>query len=72
MNYNYDKLLGLIREKYKTNKNLSQELGLSTHSLSMKLNNKIEFKQNEIYKLVELLDIPLNKIQLYFFTKNVQ
>lgn len=72
MRYNYDKLLGLIKEKYGSNKNLSIALGLSQHSLSMKLNNKHEFKQSEISKIAKLLGIPNSKIQLYFFTKEVQ
>lgn len=69
--YIYNKLLGRITEKMSTNKNLAKELGISERTLSLKLNNKIDFKQNEIDKICELLDIPDEEITSYFFTKEV-
>ena len=38
----------------------------------MKLNNKIAFKQPEIQKALEVLDLASDEIQAYFFTMKVQ
>lgn len=72
MAYNYDALNGLITEKYKTNSSFASAMGLSERSLSLKLNNKVPFKQPEIDKAVELLCINPKKIATYFFVKKVQ
>ncbi len=72
MAYNYDALNGLIVEKYKTNSAFAIAMGLSERSLSLKLNNKVSFKQPEIDKAVELLSINPKKIAYYFFVKKVQ
>ena len=42
-------------------------LGIGRVSLSMRLNNKIEFTQEEIYKACEILGIDLEDISIYFF-----
>lgn len=72
MAYNYDALNGLIVEKYKTNSAFASAMGLSERSLSLKLNNKVSFKQPEIDKAVELLSINPKRIAHYFFAKKVQ
>ncbi len=69
MAYNYDKLNGLIIEKYKTKGAFAMAMGLSERSLSLKLNNKVSFKQPEIDKAVELLSINPKNIVYYFFVK---
>ena len=72
MAFNYAKLRGKIREIFNTQSAFSQAMGMSTTSLSEKLNNKVEFTQNEIEKAVELLKIPKDEIPVYFFTVQVQ
>lgn len=72
MEYNYCKLLGKITEKFSNNKNLAVALDISERTLSLKLNNKIDFKQREIDKICDLLEIPINEISIYFFNKKVQ
>ena len=70
--YDYSKLKGRIVEICGNNEKFCIEIGLSTHSLSVKLNNKIDFRQREIYKACEVLDIPTCEIADYFFKKKTQ
>lgn len=72
MSFNYSKLRGRIKEKYETQENFAQKMGVSRTTLSQKLNNINEFTQQEINKAVELLDLPVEEIPVYFFTIEVQ
>jgi len=72
MIYDFSKLRGRIREKYKTESAFSDAIGMSQNSLSKKLNSKINFVQDEIDKAITLLDIPDSEISTYFFTQEVQ
>ncbi len=69
--FNYDKLYGRIREKKYTQEQLAKELDINTSTLNVKLNNQSFFTQEEIKKIVELLDIKPNEICDYFFTLKV-
>jgi hypothetical protein len=70
--FDYSKLRGRIREKFKTESAFGTAIGLSHNSLSKKLNGKIMFVQNEIDKAIVLLEIPDAEISTYFFTEKVQ
>ncbi len=72
MAFDYNKLRGRIREVFNTQSAFAEAIGMSTTSLSAKLNNKIEFSQKEIEKAVELLKINSEEISAYFFTLEVQ
>ena len=72
MAFNYSKLKGRIMEKFGTQGCFSRALGVSERTLSLKLNNKIFFSQDEIAKISELLNINSDEIQVYFFWKLVQ
>lgn len=72
MMFNYDKLRGRIVEKFGTQMAFSKALGVSERTLSLKLNNRIFFTQDEISKCSNLLDISMSDIQDYFFTQKVQ
>lgn len=72
MSFNYSKLRGRIKEKYETQENFAQKMGISRTTLSQKLNNINEFTQQEINKAVELLDLPVEEIPIYFFVIEVQ
>lgn len=72
MAFDYSKLRGRIIEKFGTQGCFSRVLGVSERTLSLKLNNKIFFSQDEISKISELLNISPDKIQVYFFKKEVQ
>ena len=72
MSFNYSKLKGKIKEKFVTQSAFAKELGISSVSLSAKLNNRVEFSQVEIDKCCELLEIPKGFIVMYFFTQEVK
>lgn len=71
MKFDYSKLRGRIREIFKTQGAFAEAMGMSTTSLSVKLNNNVEFSQKEIEKAVELLMIGKEEIAAYFFTLEV-
>lgn len=72
MAFDYSKLRGRIREIFKTQSSFAKEMGMSTTSLSTKLNNNVEFSQKEIDRAVKLLKISQEEIPAYFFTLEVQ
>ncbi len=72
MAFNHSKLRGRIVEKFGTQTAFSKEFNVSERTLSLKLNGKIFFTQEEIVHAAELLEIPPSEIQVYFFTQEVQ
>ena len=66
MCFNYSALIGKIIEKYGNRYAFAYAIGLSERSLSLKLNNKVSWKDKEIAKACELLSIPKEEIQVYF------
>ena len=70
MCYDYSRLSGKIVEKYGTQYNFAIAMKLSERSLSLKLNGKVGWKDSEIWKAIQLLDIPVEKIHLYFLKKS--
>lgn len=71
MSYDYTSLLGKIVEKYSTQYNFAIAMGLSERSISLKLNGKVPWKDDEMYKASNLLDIDINDIPKYFFNVKV-
>ena len=71
MAFNYSKLRGRITEICGTHGKLAKQLGVSERTLSLKLNNKISFKQNEIIRIAKILQITGAEIEDYFFTPKV-
>ncbi|SFR80847.1 DUF739 family protein [Anaeromicropila populeti] len=69
LHYNYNKLLGKIKELYGTQEKFALELGIGRVSLSQRLNCKLEFSQQEISRSIDLLGLNKNDIPLYFFTE---
>ena len=67
--YNYDKLLGRMREKRFTQEELALKIGISATSMNLSLNNKRDFKQDEMLAVCDCLSIPLSKIPEYFFCR---
>lgn len=72
MDYDYSKLLGKIKEKLGCNYNLAVKLKLSERTLSLKLNNKVDFRQKEINQICEILNINVKDIGNYFFVTKTQ
>lgn len=67
MSFRYDKLLGRIKEKYGTQEAFAAALGMSGNTLSLKLNNKADFKRSEICLACQLLEIDMEEVCCYFF-----
>lgn len=72
MAYDYSKLLGLIVEKYGTQAKFANAMATSERTISLKLNCKVDWKQNEIVKAADLLGINKEEIPTYFFKLKVQ
>lgn len=70
--FDYSKLRGKIKEVFGTQAKFADAMGLSSVSLSAKLNNTVQFTQSEINKACELLSIPFELIPIYFFTEKVK
>lgn len=72
MSFDYSSLLGKIVEVYGTQANFAEAMGLSERSISLKLNNKVRWKDTEIITVANLLDIEAEDIPKYFFKVKVQ
>ena len=72
MAYDSSKLNGRIIEKCGTQAKFADLMGLSTRTISLKLNNKIKFKQDEIQKAIVILQLDSTDISEYFFNLKVQ
>lgn len=71
MSWEYNKLRGKIKEVCGTQDRFANCLGIGRVSLSQRLNNQLEFSQDEMFKSCEILGINLNEIPTYFFTRKV-
>lgn len=67
MNFNYTILYSKIIEKYGSQYSFAKEIGLSERSISLKLNGKVGWKQAEIARAIEILEIDSSEIPRYFF-----
>lgn len=72
MAFRYDKLLGRIAEKFGTQERFAEAMNMSPQTLSLKLNNKSDWKREEMIKACELLEIDVRKIKDYFFTVGIK
>lgn len=72
MAYDYRELRGKIISKYGKIEAFAKAMKMSFKSMSLKLNGKSPWKQNEIITACELLEIPLTKMHIYFFAVKVQ
>lgn len=71
MSWNYAKLRGRIKEKCGTQDEFALRIGMGRVSLSQRLNNMLEFSQDEIMKSCEVLEIDQSEIPVYFFNLEV-
>ena len=69
--FDYSKLLGKIKEKGYTLKTFAESINISASTLSLKLSNKANFTQKEMFKACEVLGFESKNIGVYFFTLKV-
>lgn len=72
MAFDYSKLKGRIVEKYGTQACFAKKIGISSNTLSLKMNNKIRFTSDDVIKISELLGIKRQEIDEYFFVVEFQ
>lgn len=72
MEFDFSKLQGIIIEKFGTRGAFAAAMGLAESALSNRLNGKIQFSADEIYRACQLLDIDPQDISVYFFTPKVR
>lgn len=72
MAYDYSLLLKKIKEVYGSQAVFAIAMKLSERTMSLKLNNKKDWKQGEIKKACEILLINREEIPEYFFIPKVQ
>lgn len=68
----YKKLKLKIKEVYDTQEAFAQAMEMSYTALNLRLNNKVEWKNSEVIKACNLLNIPFTDVGLYFFTLKVE
>ncbi|MBC6128107.1 DUF739 family protein [Listeria booriae] len=67
MSYDYSVLSGKIIEKFGTQYNFATAMKLSERSISLKLNGKVPWKDEEMSKAMQLLDVDISFVASYFF-----
>lgn len=72
MSNDYSKLLGRITEKFGTQAKFANAMKLSERSISLKLNNRVVWKDEEISRAIDLLGVKPKEIPAYFFKYKVQ
>ena len=72
MQINYNKLKGRIVEMCGTQGKFAHAMGMSERTVSLKLSGKTPWKQTEIVKTAQVLELADEDIQSYFFTTKVQ
>jgi hypothetical protein len=65
--FNHGKLENRINAMYGGKEAFGQELGMTKQRINSRLRGVTEFSQSEIEKAVDLLNIPPEEIQTYFF-----
>lgn len=71
-NYDYSRLKERILKKYGTLTKFSEAMDCKISTMSMRLNNRSEWPQSDIYKAKELLNISNRDIGAFFYTTIVQ
>lgn len=69
--WDYSRLKGRTKEAGLRQEDVGTAIGLTPTTYSLKLNNKAEFRQNEIEGICRVLSIPFADIPSYFFTMKV-
>lgn len=67
MKFDYSKLRGKMAERSITQEQLADKIGINKCTLSVKLNGRYAFANDEILAICKVLDIPTDEISKYFF-----
>ena len=70
--FDYAKLRGRIVEKCGTQAAFAKKAGLSTVAVTKKLRGQVAFRNDEILKMAEVLDISLDDLRDFFFAVAVK
>lgn len=68
MNFDHSKLRGKIYEKFRSQRQFAQALGISPATLNHRLSGKLPFTAPEMFKAIRLLEIDPSEISKYFLT----
>ena len=68
MEYDYGELLGLIKRYFGAQERFANYLGISAPSLTGRISNKLQFKQNEIAKARDAFNLDSDGVLRVFFT----
>jgi len=71
MSCDYSKLIGRIREKFKTQESFALAMNMARSTLNLKLTGKRDFTSTEIRTAAKLLGINEADIPIYFFSLKV-
>lgn len=66
MSYDYGKLKGRIVEIFGTQKKFAESIGFSERTLSLKLNNKVAWKQTRFPRHKNFLKLKIKKLTIIF------
>lgn len=72
LKFDYSKLRGRIIEKGLTLEQFSKKVDISRTALYKKLNKDGEFTDYEMFKICNLLEIPVENVSEYFFVQIVR
>lgn len=69
--FDYSKLLGRIREKGLTQEQVATHIGIAPATLSLRFSGQGYFRQPEIKKMCQLLEIREEEIGAFFYKVKV-
>lgn len=69
--FDFSELKGRIVSRFGNYASFAEAMGLSRAQLSDRINNKVNFKPEDICTSCDLLDIAAEEIGKYFFTPKV-
>ncbi len=72
MSMDYSLLREKMREKNISQKEMAALIPMSESHFCKKLSGEYPFKQSEIVRICEILDIDAGEIHAYFFTEKVE
>ena len=70
--FDYARLRGRTKEVFGTQDAFADAIGLGRVSVSQRLNNQLEFSQQEMFRSADVLGFSRGEIPEYFFTEKVQ